>query len=73
MTTPALERVTYRISEVATMCGVSRGVVRRWIDQGHLRVVDLDRDSRQAVVLIPAADVDAMVAKTIVRPQGVDR
>ena len=50
-------RVSYRVSDAASVIGVSRRTVERWIAGGTLRAHKVGR-----TVLIPAADVHALTA-----------
>lgn len=53
-----LNRVTYRIDEVASMLGLSRTTVYKLIEDGHLKRIKVG-----ARTLIRATDVEALLQR----------
>lgn len=53
----AQTRLTYRITEAASIIGVSRRTIERWIANGTLSAKRVHH-----TIFIPAADVHALIA-----------
>jgi excisionase family DNA binding protein len=59
MNKPA-ERLTYRVNEVAAKTGATPSTVRRWLDEGHLRYVQVEAGG---VRLIPAQYLETFLKR----------
>jgi excisionase family DNA binding protein len=63
--TPTVERRTWRVAEAAAQLGVPVGTLRGWVRRGLIGTHRIGA-GRRAVILVPAAELDALLERTLI-------